>query len=143
MVLKGQGFMLDVFFAVTVVLLMFFSFLSVLSLANKNAGESYKEFVLQKRLLDASEKLVTIELAEYSENTLKHHILSMDNITKIGALGIENIRQLLLLDGYNISLSIRTEDRELLDIGDAVGRTVIKRIALCGGELCVVELRAE
>jgi len=143
MVLKGQVFMLDVSFAFFVLLLIFFSFLQVIALSNKTMVEGYENFVRQKRVLDASEKLVSIELAEYSENTLKHHVLSLDKINNFERLGLEKIKENLLLDDYDVSIVIKTEEGRLLGLGNASDGTVIKRIAICGGNVCVLEIHAE
>jgi len=137
MVLKGQAFMLDVMFAFFVILLSFASFMSLLYLSDRTMTGRYHEFITQKKLLDASEKLVTIELADYSGNSLKHHSLSIDKIRSFGALGLEKIRRNLALDGYNISLDIGE-----LSEGNCSGMTV-KRIALCGGDACVLRICAE
>ena len=138
MVLKGQVFMLDVLFAFFVILLSFASFMSLLYLSDRTMTGHYREFITQKKLLDASEKLITIELADYSGNSLRHHSLSIDKIQKFCELGLDGIKRNLALDGYNISLKIG----ELLNEGNCSGMTV-KRIALCGGNVCVLKICAE
>ena len=144
MVLKGQIFMLDVSFAFFVLLLVVFSFLQVTALSNKTMTENYEQFMAQKKVLDASEKLVSVELAEYSENTLKHHVLSLGKIRDFGEMGLEKIKQDLLLEDYNVSLTIKTADgNELLNLGGASDGAVVKRIALCGDEICELEIHAK
>jgi len=143
MVLKGQVFMLDVTIAFFVILLMFFFFLNVSSLSNRTMTESYQNFVKEKRLLDASEKLVSIELADYSENTLKHHVLSLDKIADFSRLSLEEIKQNLLLEDYDVYLSLKSGDKRLLSFGNAIGGTLVRRIALCGDEVCVLEISAK
>ena len=142
MVLKGQVFMLDITFAFFVILLMFFFFLSVTALSNRTMVEDYQNFVKEKRLLDASEKLIAIELADYSENTLKHHVLSLDKIADFGRLSLEEMKQNLLLEDYDVYLSLRSGDKRLLSFGNAVGGALVRRIALCGEEVCVLEISA-
>jgi hypothetical protein len=142
MVLRGQVFMFDVVLAFLVLLLIFSSFLQTIFLANGTMGESYENFLREKKILDASEKLIAVELAEYSENTLKHHILSLEKIKKFGAQEPEEMKRNLLLSDYNVSLSIKA-DKELLKVGDNLDGTVVKRIALCGGEVCIIEIRAK
>jgi len=143
MVLKGQIFMLDVTIAFFVILLMFFFFLSVSSLSNRTMTESYQNFVKEKRLLDASEKLVSIELADYSENTLKHHVLSLDKIADFSRLPLKEIKQNLLLEDYDVYLSLKSGDRGLLGFGNAGDGIMVRRIALCGDEVCVLEISAK
>ena len=143
MVLRGQAFMLDVTIAFFVILLLFFFFLSVSSLSNRTMSENYREFVREKRLLDASEKLIAIELADYSENTLKHHVLSMDKIADFSRLPLKEMKQSLLLEDYDIHLSLKRGDEELLSAGDSSGGTLVRRVALCGSEVCVLEIRAK
>lgn len=141
MVLKGQIFMLDVSFAFFVLILAIISFLSIMMLMNKSMAIDYSDFVRQKRLLDASEKLISAELADYSENTLKHHVLSLEKIGGLGRMGVSEVKRDLLLEDYDIYLSITIENRRILEIGEKGGMSV-KRIALCGGEACVLELNA-
>lgn len=143
MVLKGQVFMLDVTIAFFVILLMFFFFLNVSALSNRTMTESYQNFVKEKRLLDASEKLVSIELADYSENTLKHHVLSLDKIADFSRLPLKEIKQNLLLEDYDVYLSLKSGDKRLLSFGNAIGGTLVRRIALCGDEVCVLEISAK
>jgi hypothetical protein len=143
MVLKGQIFMLDVTIAFFVILLMFFFFLNVTALSNRTMTESYQNFVKEKRLLDASEKLVSIELADYSENTLKHHVLSLDKIADFSRLSLEEIKQNLLLEDYDVYLSLKSGDKRLLSFGNAGDGIMARRIALCGNEVCVLEISAK
>jgi hypothetical protein len=142
MVLKGQVFMLDLSSAFLVLLLMCSSFLALMSIANHKMGDSYGDFMKQKKLLDASEKLLSVDLAVYSENTLKHHELSIEKIQELGYKSVEELEHSLLLDDYNISLTIARSDEKILEIGEAIGGIVVKRIALCGDETCVLEISA-
>ena len=135
-------FMLDVTVAFFVILLLSFFFLSVSSLLNRTMSENYQEFIREKRLLDASEKLIAIELADYSENTLEHHVLSIDKIAGFGLLSLAEMKQSLLLEDYDIHLSLKKGDEELLSAGDGSGGTLVRRVALCGSEVCVLEIRA-
>lgn len=142
MVLKGQVFMLDLSSAFLVLLLMSFSFLTLMAMTNNRIGDSYGDFIRQKKLLDASEKLVSVDLAVYSENTLKHHELSMEKIQNLGQEGMEELKHRLLLDDYNVSLTIVWKDKKILEIGESFGGIVVKRIALCEDEMCVLEISA-
>jgi len=143
MVLKGQIFMLDVTIAFFVILLMFFFFLSISSLSNRTMTESYQNFVKEKRLLDASEKLIAVDLADYSENTLKHHVLSLDKIADFSRLSLKEIKQNLLLEDYDVYLNLKSGDRGLLGFGNAGDGIMVRRIALCGDEVCVLEISAK
>ena len=142
MVLKGQVFMLDLSSAFLVLLLMSLFFLAIMAMTNNRISDSYGDFMKQKKLLDASEKLISVDLAVYSENTLKHHELSMEKIQSIGQKSIEELKHSLLLDDYNISLTIARSDKKILEMGESFGGIVVKRIALCGDETCVLEIRA-
>jgi uncharacterized membrane protein len=139
MVLKGQIFLLDASLAFLTILLSFSTFLATAYLTAHNMEQSYTDFIRQKRLLDASEKLITVDFAGYSENTLKHHRLSM---TKMSA-SIDDLKHSLLLDDYDIALSVSAGGLSLVVLGNATGGAVVKRVALCGEEICVLELRAE
>jgi len=142
MVLRGQIFMLDLSLAFLLLLLMSFSFLALMSMTNQKMGGSYSDFMKQKKLLDASEKLLSVDLAVYSENTLKHHELSMEKIRELAYKSAEELKHELLLDGYNVSLTIARSDEKILETGESFGGIVVKRIALCGDETCVLEISA-
>jgi hypothetical protein len=143
MVLKGQVFMLDLSSAFLVLLLMSFTFLAIMAMTNNRISDSYGDFMKQKKLLDASEKLLSVDLAMYSENTLKHHELSMEKIRDLGYKSMEELKHSLLLDDYNVSFRIDKGDEMILDMGNASGGTAVKRIALCGDETCVLEISAK
>lgn len=134
--------MLDLSSAFLVMLLMSFSFLALTATANNRVSDSYGDFMKQKKLLDASEKLVSVDLAVYSENTLKHHELAMEKIQELGYKSMEELKHRLLLDDYNVSLTIVRSDKKILEMGGAFGGIAVKRIALCGDEMCVLEIRA-
>ncbi len=142
MVLKGQVFMLDLSSAFLVMLLMSFSFLALMATTNNRIGEGYGDFMKQKKLLDASEKLISVDLAAYYENTLKHHELDLEKIRELGYKSADELKHGLLLDEYNVSLTIARNDEKILEIGGAIGGIAVKRIALCGDETCVLEIRA-
>jgi hypothetical protein len=142
MVLNGQIFSIDASFAFIVLIICTVFFLSIASYLNKETANKYLEFMKEKRLVDASEKLVSITLAEYSQDTLKHHELSLEKISLLSTTDILEIKKVLLLEDYNISLKIDAGNSSLLDIGDA-GGSVVKRIALCGEEICIVKISAK
>jgi len=139
--LKGQIFMLDLSLAFLILLMLFSFLLSMLWLSNKKIAGNYEEFIVQKKLLDASEK-VMLDLAEYSENTIKHHNLSATKIMEFAGRGLEEIKRELLLENYNISIKLTTASgKNMLEVGESNGMS-IKRVAVCGDELCVLEIRA-
>jgi len=142
MVLKGQVFMLDLSSAFLVLLLMSSSFLAIMAMTNNRIIDSYGDFMKQKKLLDASEKLISVDLAVYSENTLKRHELSMEKIQELGYKSVEELKHELLLDDYNVSLKIDKGGEIILDVGESSGGVAVKRIVLCGDETCVLEIRA-
>lgn len=140
--MRGQAFLTDACIAFLILLFCAVFSLSVASFLNKGSAEEYLEFMRERRLIDASEKLVSVMLAEYSQNSLKHHELSPDKIRALSAVDLDTLREELLLEEYNISLRITAGNSSLLDMG-AQGGAAVKRIALCGGEVCIVALGAE
>ena len=89
---------------------------------------------MSKKLLDGSEFLISADLPVKENNVLKHHQLDMRNVSSLSYQE--------LVDRINIDagLTIR-KSSGTIRIGDCDGMTV-KRIALCGGEVCILELSA-
>lgn len=156
---RGQIFCFDTLFAFLIFCLIFVIIFSAAAQLAHSAADGYRRFELQKRLYDASEALVTtpgyprdwtaddvvrLGLADYSENRVRHHELSLEKIGAMASLPEDRIAALLALDGLNVSVKITTRDGDLLlDAGGHGGAgNAIRRFALCGGEECVVEVSA-
>src|SRR3989338_881169 len=89
--------------------------------------------------------VVTLGLAQYdkNQNTVMHHQLDEGKIGRLRNMDITEVSRALRLDDYSISLSIKSSKMPQLKIGpDLVGIT-IKRVALCGGVECVIEITAQ
>jgi len=108
---------------------------STAALLADSSTQSYALISTQKRLLDASEFLVSSDsgLAIRYDNELKHHQL---DVSRISGKGQEALSEMLLV---NASLRITSGGNEMIHIGDCNGITV-KRIALCNDEVCILEL---
>ena len=150
-------FTIDLFISFLVLCMISCFFILDAFIIAKQTRERYAQFILQKKIFDASEALITtagsprdwvkperIGLAEYSENSVKHHILSEDKIKKMSELGLDFIKENLLLEDYEVNIVIKKRNGiELLNIGEKIKGTSVKRIALCGEEPCVLEITAK
>jgi hypothetical protein len=58
-------------------------------------------------------------------------------------LSLEEIKQNLLLEDYDVYLSLKSGDKRLLSFGNAGDGIMARRIALCGNEVCVLEISAK
>jgi hypothetical protein len=154
---RGQVFGFDTVFAFAVFCLIFFVIFSIAAQLTHAASWQYHEFIIQKQLYDASEALLTtpgyprdwtpetvqrLGLADYSENRVRHHELSLEKINAMALMPKEHVRSLLVLGEYAVSISIHTRHgRILMNLGEP-GDFVVKRFALCGDDECVVEISA-
>ena len=156
---RGQIFGFDAVFAFLVFCLIFITIFSASAQLAHSAADGYRRFELQKRLYDASEALVTtpgyprtwsaenvvrLGLADYSENRVRHHELSLEKIGAMASLQESRIAALLALEGLNVSVKITTREGDLLlgIGGHGEAGNAVRRFALCGGEECVVEVSA-
>ena len=145
---KGQ-FMLDLAFAVLIYSLIIFYTISTISIIIGNGTTDFREAKTRSRLFDASEVMLTNPnvtyggLALYEENSVKHHEL---DIGKFGDFlnSFAEIKQRLLLEGMDVFVRITTEGgKTLLEAGKPINGSKVSRVALCGGESCVVEIIAK
>jgi hypothetical protein len=159
MVSAGFVFSFDVMLAAFVLIAAAAGFLVHSGTLVSQMAADHELFLLQKRLFDASESLVgtagypadwdpknvaRIGLAEVSENQVKHHVLDSVKIRKVKGMGIGEIKERLLLDGHNVSLTLKTRSGEtLISLGKPGGRALVRRFAVCDGEACVLEMSAE
>ncbi len=122
-----------------------------------------KKINTQKKLYTATESLITtpgkprgwekqphksqiLGLAEYKENTAKHHEINREKLEEMKKLPLETIKGKLGLEDLQISVEIQKLDGEnLMKKTDLEKKNPIqvKRIALMEGEILVFKLQAK
>jgi hypothetical protein len=147
-------FSLDVSLGALLLLAAAVAAFSQLSLAIHETADAYGKFLLQKKLLDASESLVTtagyppdwdaktvrrLGLARVAENSVKHHEIDAAKLRLMRRMDKSRIAGLLALDGYDVGIKITEIDGHVLLEKGSVAGTSVRRFALCP-EPCVVEL---
>lgn len=158
MVSAGFAFLTDIMLAVLVLVAAAAGFLVHSGTLVSQMAADHELFLMQKRLFDASESLVStagypadwdglnvvrIGLAEVSENQVKHHVLDAKKIGAMKGVGLEKIKEGLMLGGYDVSISLRTRSGKILvERGNVRSRALVRRFAVCGGEACVLEISA-
>ena len=129
MVLKAQVFSTDIITALLIIMIICSLIIIKQDEIMSKTISNYQDFQLQKRLLQASELLITTSdkgLAKYENNAVKHHEINLSK--KIN-------QSHLLLDNYETCITIN-------DNNCAHFPNKITRFAVCEGEICKVEISA-
>lgn len=110
--LRGQAHLMDASVAFIVMAFSVSFFMASLLWHHQRLAEDYQRFDAQRRMLDESQRIISGE---------KHHRVDAESIETTYGLRV------VYLEGG------------VLQRGGAEGN-VVRRIALCGGERCVIEL---
>ncbi|MBI1974005.1 hypothetical protein HYS54_04280 [Candidatus Micrarchaeota archaeon] len=126
-------------------------FFSSVSVVMSDAAADYWGFSMRSRALQASEALVatsghagSVGLAAYEQDGVRHHELNLSELARLaGTGGAELGNKLGMGLGANAAVEVSGLGGNLL-FGSGgskpEGSLVVSRIALCGGEACVVRL---
>jgi|GEM_PF-5804247 len=130
--MKGLFFILDSMIAFVIILFILSFSLAFLFNNFMNEKNSYKNFSSQVNLIQVSELMVTDSkkgLVVYENNLVKHHLIKQE---------YWSLKTIKLIDGVSYAI-------EVLKLGEKSsfkGKSV-SRVALCGGNLCVVKVTEE
>lgn len=135
MVLKAQVYSIDVLVATMILIVMIFCALGAIKERQTNAIGNYENIRLQQKLLQATEMLITTPekgFVKYENNTARHHVIDTEKVR----LNKES----LLLEKYEVCLTISADSYSYGKCSHYA--TKIIRYAVCGDEICKLELSA-
>jgi len=134
---------LDAFAATIVYVIVIYFFLTNSAVLVNTTTQDYKEFEKAAKLFQISEILMTSSnmseggLAEYEDNTVKHHQLSNLKILYLNQ-NFNTIKNESWKYAGDLGIKIRTISGNM-SIGNLTGFK-ITRYGLCEGRVCILEL---
>lgn len=135
MVLKAQIFASDAAIAFIVIMMTVTAFVTKNADITQSTAGNYEAFAIQAKLLQATDVLVATSdkgFAKHDENAVKHHEIDVAKVTLD--------KNALLLDGYDVCLTVRSSSFNYGSCDHYQAK--VTRFAVCGGEVCRIELSA-